>query len=199
MNTTIFSKIQTKGIIEFCVASTFFAIAYMRSYVRNMCLRVRGYAVALSVVHKGRSAFSQSEIGSIHIGKHTILGNNVRLDAGFSGKIHIADSVLIDDNCFITAQKNISIGNHVMIAANCFITDFNHEFRSKRTHIDQQGFVRDSVVIEDDVWIGAHVCILKGVRIGRGSVIGAGSVVTHNIKPYEVVAGNPAKHIRYRT
>ena len=199
MTESIVVRLKTKGVIESVVAGICYLRAYVYSYARNICLRIRGYDVAYSVVHKGRSSFSQSEKGSTHIGKQTILGNNVRFDAGFSGKIHIADNVLIDDNCFITAQKNISIGHHVMIAANCFITDFNHEFRSKHTHIDQQGFVRDSVVIEDDVWVGAHVCILKGVRIGRGAVIGAGSVVTRDIKPYEVVAGNPAKHIRYRT
>jgi maltose O-acetyltransferase len=54
------------------------------------------------------------------------------------------------------------------------------------------------IVIEDDVWIGARVTILGGVNIGTGAVIGAGSVVTKNVPPYAIVAGNPAKLIRYR-
>lgn len=52
--------------------------------------------------------------------------------------------------------------------------------------------------IEDDVWIGANVTILPGIYVGQGAVIGAGSVVTKDVEPYEIVAGNPAKHVRYR-
>jgi acetyltransferase-like isoleucine patch superfamily enzyme len=53
-------------------------------------------------------------------------------------------------------------------------------------------------VIEHDVWIGAHVSILPGVRIATGAVVGAGSVVTRSVGPYEIVAGNPARLIRKR-
>ena len=54
------------------------------------------------------------------------------------------------------------------------------------------------VIIENDVWIGAHVLILGGVRIGNGAVIGAGSVVTKDVEPYAVVGGNPARIIKKR-
>jgi len=54
------------------------------------------------------------------------------------------------------------------------------------------------VTIEDDVWVGARAVILRGVRIGRGSVIGAGSVVTKSVPPYAIVAGNPARVVRFR-
>lgn len=53
-------------------------------------------------------------------------------------------------------------------------------------------------VIENDVWIGTGAIIIQGVRICNGAVVGAGAVVTHDVKPYEIVAGNPAKHIRFR-
>ncbi|MDQ6795887.1 MAG: hypothetical protein M3067_13940 [Chloroflexota bacterium] len=59
--------------------------------------------------------------------------------------------------------------------------------------IDLRG---EPVAIEDDVWIGANVVVLKGVTIGRAAVIGAGSVVTQDVPPYVVVAGNPARVIR---
>ncbi|MCZ8192279.1 MAG: DapH/DapD/GlmU-related protein, partial [Microcystis sp. LE19-338.1B] len=52
------------------------------------------------------------------------------------------------------------------------------------------------VVIEDHVWIGFNVGILKGVTIGKGAIIGAGSVVTKDVEPFTVVAGNPAKIIK---
>ncbi|MGC8479398.1 MAG: CatB-related O-acetyltransferase [Candidatus Micrarchaeia archaeon] len=58
----------------------------------------------------------------------------------------------------------------------------------------------DSPILEigNDVWIGDNVIIIGTVKVGNGSVIGAGAVVTHNVEPYEVVAGNPQKHIKYR-
>jgi acetyltransferase-like isoleucine patch superfamily enzyme len=53
-------------------------------------------------------------------------------------------------------------------------------------------------VIEDDVWIGAHVTVLKGVRVGSGAVLGAGAVVTRDVPAGAIVAGVPAKVIGYR-
>ena len=55
-----------------------------------------------------------------------------------------------------------------------------------------------SVIIEDDVWIGANVTILKGVTIGRGSVVAAGAVVTKTFPPYSIIGGVPAKIIKMR-
>jgi len=52
--------------------------------------------------------------------------------------------------------------------------------------------------IGNDVWIGSSVLILPGVTIGDGAIVGAGSIVTKNIEDYEIVGGNPAKHIRHR-
>jgi len=57
---------------------------------------------------------------------------------------------------------------------------------------------KGDINIENDVWIGYGAIILSGVRIGNGAVIGAGSVVTKDVAPYSVTAGNPAKHVRWR-
>ncbi|MGV2442242.1 CatB-related O-acetyltransferase, partial [Bacillus atrophaeus] len=54
------------------------------------------------------------------------------------------------------------------------------------------------IVVGNDVWIGYQSCILSGVTIGNGAIIGAKSVVTKDVPPYSIVAGNPAKFIRYR-
>ena len=54
------------------------------------------------------------------------------------------------------------------------------------------------VVIEDDVWCGANVTILKGVTIGRGSVVAAGAIVTKSFPPYSIIGGVPAKLIKMR-
>ena len=57
---------------------------------------------------------------------------------------------------------------------------------------------KESILIEDDVWIGAQVTILKGVNVRKGAVIGAGSVVTKDVPKNAVVVGNPAKIVKYR-
>jgi len=57
---------------------------------------------------------------------------------------------------------------------------------------------KGDVIIGNDVWIGLDALIMNGVKVGDGSIIGANSVVTKDVKPYELVAGNPAKHIRLR-
>jgi maltose O-acetyltransferase len=60
----------------------------------------------------------------------------------------------------------------------------------------QSAGATDVVTIEDNVWIGSRVIILKGVTLGAGCVVGAGSVVTRSVPPRTVVAGNPARSIR---
>lgn len=66
--------------------------------------------------------------------------------------------------------------------------------------MQEQGYTKPRpVVIDDDVWIGSRVTILPGVHIGKGSIIGAAAVVTHDVEPYTIVGGNPAKLIKKRT
>lgn len=74
----------------------------------------------------------------------------------------------------------------------------SYSFRDKKKELGKVLVENDPIEIKDDVWIGGGVIITSGVKIGEGAVIGAGSVVTHDVEPYEVVAGNPANHIRFR-
>jgi len=89
----------------------------------------------------------------------------------------------------------MSIGNNVLIASGTIITDVNHKinaFGLERTY----GIISKSIIIEEDVWIGAKSIILQGLVIGKGSVVAAGSVVTKNIPAYQVWGGIPAKFIK---
>ena len=72
------------------------------------------------------------------------------------------------------------------------VGEYMFDVKVKRAEDDQP------VVIEDDVWVGSRVIILKGVTIGRGSVIAAGSVVTRSIPPYSICAGVPARVLKPR-
>lgn len=97
-------------------------------------------------------------------------------------------------------ETKLFIGNHVSIAPNVtFICDAG---ANNGIRINEIAYVKEvltkseSIIVEDDVWIGANVTIMPGVRIGTCSVIGAGSVVTKNVDSYSVYAGVPARKIR---
>lgn len=111
----------------------------------------------------------------------------------------------IGNNCgfsgvSIICQKFIKIGNNVKIGANTCIydTDFHSLDKDLRkdSKLDIENINKKSVIIGNDVFIGAHSTILKGVSIGNGSIIGACSVVTKNIPDNEIWAGNPAKFVK---
>jgi maltose O-acetyltransferase len=95
--------------------------------------------------------------------------------------------------------KYVCIGDDVMMGVDVMIITRNHEFEDVNRPMRLQGF-KDyvPVTIEDDVWIGARVIILQGVRIGKGAIIGAGAVVTKDVAPYSIVGGVPARFIKSR-
>ena len=71
-------------------------------------------------------------------------------------------------------------------------------FSETATHIKNHQTSKGSVVIGSDVWLCQNSTILSGVNIGHGAVVANGAIVTKNVAPYSIVAGNPAKHIRWR-
>ena len=110
----------------------------------------------------------------------------------FPQNIELSDNVFINRGTFVTAPAKVRIGNNVLIGPYCVINSGNHNYEKRDTLIRSQGHTELPIIIEDDVWIGSHVCILPGVTIGKGAVIGANSVVNSNILPYQMVAGSPA-------
>lgn len=101
------------------------------------------------------------------------IGNN----CGFSGTV-------------IGSAKFIKIGDNVRCGANTMITDSDWHTEDPRTGIDKV------VIIENNVWLGYGVKVLKGVHIGENSLIGAGSIVTKDIPANVIAAGNPCKVIK---
>ena len=86
-----------------------------------------------------------------------------------------------------------------MMGPDCIMYSYSHAHDRLDIPMDQQGFEDPTPIhIGDDVWIGHRVTILPGVHIGKGTVIGAGSVVTKDTPEYSVVAGNPARVVKYR-
>jgi acetyltransferase-like isoleucine patch superfamily enzyme len=111
-----------------------------------------------------------------------------------------AEIVLGDDvgvsGSTISASRSIRIGNRVLIGSGCVICDSDaHPIHPDDRQISEKT-KSQPIIIEDDVFIGARSIILKGVTIGKGSVIGAGSVVTKDVSPMCIYAGNPAKFVK---
>lgn len=127
---------------------------------------------------------------------------------GHGGKINIGSYCYVGEWTRIWSAKEIIIKNRVMISHNVNIFDsLTHPISSTERHdhfkrIIATGHPKDinlkeqEVYINSDVWIGCMSTILKGVTVGEGAIVGAGSVVTKNVPPWTIVAGNPAKIIR---
>jgi len=130
------------------------------------------------------------------IGKNSLVWDGVQVD--YPSKLTVGENTSINRGGVINAGGNIYIGSNVLIGPNVTIYSQNHNYKSKEELINQQGYERKAVYIEDDVWLAANTVVLPGVRIGRGAVIAAGSVVTKDIKPYSVCAGVPARLISSR-
>jgi len=149
-----------------------------------------------------RLIIASDNILKLHHGRSLIVCSRTKIYP--SEFIQIGNDVFIGRNCTISTSESgrspIFIGDNVMLAERVQIIGGNHEFSRINIPINQQGEGKQGkITINNDVWIGASSIILSGVIIGTGSVVGAGSVVTKDVLPYSVVAGNPAKLIRFRS
>ena len=117
-----------------------------------------------------------------HLGKGLIMGNNSSIGA-FS---------------YIGCSGEIKIGNNVMIGPRCTMIAENHNFNDLNEIMQKQGVTQKGIEIKDNVWLGANVVILDGVKIETGCVIAAGAVVNKSTIKNGVYAGVPAKLIKMR-
>ena len=142
---------------------------------------------------------------SLEIGRQSIIQSNIIFERE-NARLKIGDRVFIGASDLICAQ-NIEIGDDVLISWGCTIVDHNShsihwgERKNDVVHWSQgkkewEHVKKAAVKVCDKVWLGFNVIVLKGVTIGEGAVVAAGSVVTKDIPPYTIVAGNPAKVVR---
>lgn len=143
-------------------------------------------------------------IGSkkISIGDGCIIEKGLQLEAwGENTKIAIGNNCLISANTHITAYTSITIGDDFLSGSNVLISDNSHgdstmndmAIPPRQRPIKSKG----GIIIGKKVWLGNNVSILSSVIIGEGAIIGANSVVTHDIPPYSVAVGSPAKIVKY--
>jgi acetyltransferase-like isoleucine patch superfamily enzyme len=115
-------------------------------------------------------------------------------------EIYLGDNIYIAPNFHISA-RNLRIGNNVLIGPNLLLECDDHTFRNVGKTIwatYKKERILGSVTIEDDVWLGGNVTILKNVLIGEGCIIGAASVVTKSLPPYSICIGSPCRPIKSR-
>lgn len=190
----------------------------------NNTIKVKGSAIkGNSIDVKNDVKIKYSEInGDISIGQNSVINKSkivgkVILDENckihqchLEGTIKIGKfSSLFGPNLdVITGNYKVEIGNFCSIARNVSMQVFNHNHNKITSYFigqnvfnevwDNEKISKGNLIIENDVWIGAHSVILGGLIIHNGAVIAANSVVTKDVPAYAVVAGSPAKVIKYR-
>lgn len=172
----------------------------------SLVFRMKKYIIGLfrNLLKKGVSKFAL-------VDSKSIIDNRARINRG----VRVVNSVIgrysyigigtwvcetdMGDFCSIASSVNIGLGNHTMdyLSTSPIFTEVQNATGHSWTKTSAAlPFKR--VTIGNDVWIGYGALVVGGVKIGDGAVVGAGSVVTKDIPPYAIVAGVPAKVIRYR-
>lgn len=131
-------------------------------------------------------------------------GNGVPEDCVFADKTHLGFRTTLGTNNFFGGK--VTVGKYCQIGRDVAFHPTNHPISHVTTYINSQLFGGElkqfkseaEIFIGNDVWVGHGVIVLSGVGVGDGAILAAGSVVTKNVSPYSIVAGNPAREIRKR-
>ncbi|SPL72366.1 acyltransferase [Acinetobacter stercoris] len=161
----------------------------------------QAYLMSMETVEIGVNCFI-SPLAHIFAepGRKIIIGNDsfIAADCTLHGPIDIGNEVAINHHCILDGGKSgIKIHDQVRIAAYSHLYAFDHGM-SLDQPVYQQAVTSKGIEIGKDVWIGAHVGIKDGIKIAQHAVVGMNSMVTKDIHEREIVAGNPARFVRYR-
>ena len=160
--------------------------------IKTICKR------AIKIFKKERSFFIHKSV-IIWGKKNLIMRNNSKIweyviIRSEPGILELGENSRIGPfSVLFTGDLGIIIGKNVMISPHCVIAAGSHNYKQVEIPMLFAGNIcNGKIIIQDDVWIGANSVITDGVIIGMGAVIGAGSIVNKDVKPYDIVAGNPA-------
>ena len=122
-------------------------------------------------------------------------GSFIAADCVLHGPISLGKKVALNHHCTLDGGRmGIHIGDNARLAAYCHLYAFNHGMKLNST-IHEQAVSSTGIVIGEDVWLGANVGVVDGVKIGDFAVIGMDSTVTRDVDTYAIMAGSPAKKI----
>lgn len=141
----------------------------------------------------GRARMDVLPFNKFELGSKSTIEDFCTINNGV-GDVIVGDNTLIGMGNVIIGP--VIIGNHVIFAQNIVASGLNHEYRDVNIPINLQKTIISQIIVEDDCWIAANSVITAGVTIGKHSVVAAGAVVTKNVPPYSVAAGNPARIIK---
>jgi acetyltransferase-like isoleucine patch superfamily enzyme len=172
-------------------------IFHLNGAIVKRGLRVLGF-LKIEVTRRGKLKIGENL--SLNSGNHyNLIGRQQKCIFWVEGELEIGNNVGMSATAIICNYK-ISIGNNVTIGGNTVIydTDFHNLDPLIRSNpkLDKQSATKATVIIGNNVFIGAHSTILKGVTIGENSVVGACSLVSNNIPSNQIWAGNPAKFLK---
>ena len=131
------------------------------------------------------------------------IGNNVRIDRGIriiatnDAVVKIGDGTRIGLHTVLNAGDSITLGNKVLVSGFVYLQTSMHRHEYGKA-VQDQGYDHAPIVLDSDVWVGAHAIILPGVCLGAGSIVGSTAVVTKDTSPGQIVAGVPAKPLHSR-
>ncbi|KHO01270.1 Trimeric LpxA-like protein [Metarhizium album ARSEF 1941] len=118
----------------------------------------------------------------------------LRAEYGFN--IRLGEGTFLNWNCTFHDAVPVTIGARTVVGPNCSFYCGSHHLDPQLRNGDLGLVTEKPIAVEEDCWIGGDVVILGGVTVGRGCTVGAGSVVTKDIPPFHVAAGNPARILR---
>jgi acetyltransferase-like isoleucine patch superfamily enzyme len=173
-----------------------YLVRFWRFFVfrlRNPHIVTRG----LVFMDRGVEVYARRGYGRLVLGRWIHLGVNTALRC-HEGTLTVGDKSVLGRGVSINCYLDIEIGASTLFADDIYVSDFDHKFADLTTPIKDQGIAKSRVRIEPDVWIGTKVTVARGVVIGEGAVVGANAVVTHDLPPYSVSVGVPARVIKDR-
>jgi acetyltransferase-like isoleucine patch superfamily enzyme len=143
--------------------------------------------------------YQQPGGGPVQLDDRVQIHNDTIIEVGPGGSLQIGANSTIQPRCqFAAYAASIRIGAGVQIAPACAFYPYDHGTAPDLPIAAQPLRTRGGIVVEDDAWLGYGVVVLSGVRIGRGAVVGANAVVTRDVPDGAVVAGSPARVVRFR-
>jgi acetyltransferase-like isoleucine patch superfamily enzyme len=173
---------------------------YLVRYWRFVMFRLRNrhiVARGLVFMDRGVEIYARRGYGRIVLGRWLHLGVDTALRC-HEGTLTVGDKSVLGRGVSINCYLDIEIGAAALFADDIYVSDFDHKFNDLTMPIKDQGISKSRVRIEPDVWIGTKVTVARGVVIGEGAVVGANAVVTHDLPPYSVSVGVPARVIKDR-
>lgn len=139
----------------------------------------------------------------LSVGRGGYMGDRCAFDVlvASGARVEIGRDTWISHDCHIVSQNSIRIGSQVLVGEFVSIRDSTHAHANVEVPIKHQGDIAGSITIEDNVWIGRGTLIQgrpEGITIGRGAIVGANSFVSRSVPSHAIVAGAPARLIRFR-